>query len=117
MDGASATAKIHAAAPEIGVLVLTTYDSDSDILRAVEAGAIGYLLKTPRATSSSTAFALQRAANRCSRPDVATRLMGRLRAPPGQADAALSQRELEVLGFERRDSGRGQPAEAFIRGT
>lgn len=44
-DGADATARILAANPAIRVLVLTTYDTDRDILRAVEAGAIGYLLK------------------------------------------------------------------------
>src|SRR5215207_10079354 len=45
MDGATATAEIAARFPETRVLVLTTYDADADILRAVEAGATGYLLK------------------------------------------------------------------------
>src|SRR5215218_11304879 len=49
MDGATATAEIAARFPGTRVLVLTTYDADADILRAVEAGATGYLLKdTPR---------------------------------------------------------------------
>ena len=49
MDGATATAEITARFPRTPVLVLTTYDTDADILRAVEAGATGYLLKdTPR---------------------------------------------------------------------
>src|SRR5690606_25844890 len=45
MDGAAAVAQIRAEMPDVHVLVLTTYDSDEDILHAVEAGATGYLLK------------------------------------------------------------------------
>jgi DNA-binding NarL/FixJ family response regulator len=45
LDGVGATAQIRARRPQTHVLVLTTYDSDADILRAVEAGATGYLLK------------------------------------------------------------------------
>ena len=49
MDGAGATAHIQSQQPGIAVLILTTYDTNSDILRAIEAGATGYLLKdTPR---------------------------------------------------------------------
>ncbi|WP_253908091.1 response regulator transcription factor, partial [Arthrobacter sp. H20] len=44
LDGADATARILTQQPGIKVLVLTTYDGDSDIVRAVEAGAVGYLL-------------------------------------------------------------------------
>ena len=45
MDGVTATGRIAAAHPGVRVLVLTTYDTDADIVRAVEAGATGYLLK------------------------------------------------------------------------
>ena len=45
LDGVAAIAKIHAAQPEARVLVLTTYDEDHDIVRAIEAGARGVLLK------------------------------------------------------------------------
>jgi len=45
VDGAAATARISRELPGVRVLILTTYDTDGDILRAVEAGAIGYLLK------------------------------------------------------------------------
>nr|WP_323127033.1 response regulator transcription factor [Rubrobacter tropicus] len=49
MDGVEAIARISKEHPGTHVLVLTTYDSDADILRAIEAGATGYLLKdTPR---------------------------------------------------------------------
>ena len=45
MDGVTALGEIKANSPEVNVLVLTTYDSDADILPAIEAGATGYLLK------------------------------------------------------------------------
>jgi DNA-binding NarL/FixJ family response regulator len=74
--------------------VLTTYDSDADIMPAIEAGATGYLLKdTPR---DDLFRAIRSAANGESvlAPTVAARLMGRMRAP---AEEALTSRELEVL--------------------
>jgi len=81
MDGATATAEIAARFPETRVLVLTTYDADADILRAVEAGATGYLLKdTPR----ERLFPAIRAAARGETvlaPTVATRLVSRMRRP------------------------------------
>lgn len=45
MDGVAATAALRERAPSIRVLILTTFDSESDVLPAIEAGAIGYLLK------------------------------------------------------------------------
>ena len=99
MDGATATAEIAARFPETRVLVLTTYDADADILRAVEAGATGYLLKdTPR----ERLFPAIRAAARGETvlaPTVATRLVSRMRRP---ATEALTSREVEVLELVAR---------------
>ncbi len=95
VDGVAATTEILARFPGIRVLVLTTYDTDADILRAVEAGATGYLLKdTPR----ERLFPAIRSAARGETvlaPTVATRLVGRMRLPAGEA---LTAREVEVLG-------------------
>jgi len=94
MDGAEATERIVAANPMIRVLVITTYDTDRDILRAVEAGATGYLLKdTPRA---ALAQALRAASlgETVLAPPVAARLMTRIRTPRPQE---LTSREVEVL--------------------
>ncbi len=95
MDGVAAIREIKARAPERQILVLTTYDSDADILPAIEAGATGYLLKdTPR----EELFRAIRAAARGESvvaPTVAARLMGRMRAP---AEENLTAREIEVLG-------------------
>ena len=94
MDGAEATAKMLASPPAPAVLVLTTYDTDADIVRAVEAGANGYLLKdAPRET---LADAIRRAARgeTVLAPPVVARLASRLRAP---AAPSLTDREAQVL--------------------
>lgn len=95
-DGTRATTAIRVAYPSTRVLVLTTYDSDVDIVRAVEAGAAGYMLKdAPR----EELFRAIRAAARGEAPfapAVALRLVSRLRTP---TDETLSPRELEVLNL------------------
>lgn len=94
VDGASATARILATQPGTKVLVLTTYDGDSDIVRAVEAGAVGYLLKdTPGDTIISAVFAAARGETVLA-PPIAAKLVSRMRAPE---PPALSPREREVL--------------------
>jgi DNA-binding NarL/FixJ family response regulator len=99
MDGTEATARITARADAPHVLVLTTYDTDADIVRAVEAGARGYLLKD--APTGVLADAIRRAARgeTVLAPPVAARLADRLRAP---VRPELTGRELEVLGLVAR---------------
>jgi len=96
MDGVRAINALRERGLPSRVLVLTTYDTDSDVLPAIEAGATGYLLKdAPR----EELFRAVRAAARGEAvlsPSVATRLIGQMRAP---AQEPLSQRELEVLGL------------------
>ena len=94
MDGVAALGEIKTRQPQIQVLVLTTYDSDADILPAIEAGAAGYLLKD---SSREDLYDGIRAAARGETvlaPAVAARLVGRMRMP---ADDQLSSREVEVL--------------------
>lgn len=94
MDGVTALREIRTRNPQCQVLVLTTYDSDADILPAIEAGASGYLLKD---STREELYAAIRAAARGETvlaPAVAARLVGRMRAP---AEEKLSSRELEVL--------------------
>jgi DNA-binding NarL/FixJ family response regulator len=99
VDGVTATERILATQPEIRIVVVTTYETDADILRAVEAGAAGYLLKD--ASRAELADAVRDAARGKTvlAPSVAGRLVRLVRQP---ASAALSSREVEVLGLVAR---------------
>ncbi|NSC20180.1 response regulator transcription factor [Streptomyces albus subsp. chlorinus] len=94
LDGVSATERVVAGPAPARVLILTTYDTDAEIERAVEAGAVGYLLKD--ATREQLADAVHAASRgeTVLAPRVAERLVARLRRPPA---AALTPRELDVL--------------------
>jgi DNA-binding NarL/FixJ family response regulator len=94
MDGVTATERILALRPQTRIVVVTTYESDADILRAVEAGAAGYLLKD--ASRSELADAVRDAAHGRTvlAPTVADRLVHFVRQP---TPVALSTREVEVL--------------------
>ncbi|HSK55631.1 MAG TPA: response regulator transcription factor [Jiangellales bacterium] len=95
LDGADATARILADVPATRVLVLTTYDTDGDILRAVEAGATGYLLKdTPRDRLADAVRAAARGETVLA-PPVAGKLLTSVRG----AGERLTPRETQVLGL------------------
>ena len=101
MDGVGAIEIIRDKRPFAPILVLTTYDSDADIVRAIEAGATGYLLKdAPRDELFRAIRAAARGESTLS-PAVASRLMSRMRAP---AEENLSAREIEVLQLVARGS-------------
>ena len=96
LDGAATIARLQQLPAPPPVLVLTTYDTDADIVRAVEAGAMGYLLKD--APPEVLADGIRRAAagETVLAPAVAARLADRLRHPPAPA-VDLTSRELDVL--------------------
>ncbi|QTG81657.1 response regulator [Arthrobacter crystallopoietes] len=97
VDGVTATTRIKAngdagkAAPP--VLILTTYDTDADILAAVEAGAAGYMLKDAPPEQIREAVLAAAAGRTALAPEVAARLMGRIRNP----EPALSAREVQLV--------------------
>jgi DNA-binding NarL/FixJ family response regulator len=94
MGGVDAIRQLHETLPMTRVLVLTTFDTDSDVLPAIEAGATGYLLKdAPRDELIRAVRAASRGEAVLS-PTVAVRVLGQVRKP---ASEALSQREHEVL--------------------
>jgi DNA-binding NarL/FixJ family response regulator len=114
VDGVAAITLLREKGNEARILVLTTYDTERDVLPAIKAGATGYLLKdTPRDD-------LYRAVRSAARgeavlsPSVATTLLGQVRTPTRATDP-LSQRELEVLGLVARGStNREAAAKLFI---
>ena len=94
VDGATAITRMAERGVTAKVLVLTTYDADADILRAVEAGATGYLLKDATQQELFRAVGAAARGESVISPSVATRLLSQVRAP---AVEPLTQRELEVL--------------------
>ncbi|WP_418959236.1 response regulator [Streptomyces tritici] len=114
--GVDAIAELTRRGARSRVLVLTTYDTDSDTLPAIEAGATGYLLKdAPR----EELFAAVRAAadgRTVLSPAVASRLVTRVRTPAARpVDDTLSARETEVLALVAKGtSNKAIAAELFI---
>ncbi|NVI92769.1 response regulator transcription factor [Actinomadura sp. BRA 177] len=108
IHGSEATRQITAAgASAPRVLVLTTFDTDADILAVVEAGATGYLLKDAPPEKLFAAIRSAAAGDSTLAPSVASRLLGQMRSPA----ATLTARELQVLelvaeGLSNRQIGK-----------
>ncbi|MFF3860807.1 response regulator [Streptomyces sp. NPDC002209] len=94
-DGVESIARITAAGLPVRVVVLTTYENDRDILRAVEAGAAGYLLKDMARAELAEAIRAAVRGETVLAPSVAGRLVDRLRTRPERP--RLSDREVAVL--------------------
>ncbi|SCF11257.1 DNA-binding response regulator, NarL/FixJ family, contains REC and HTH domains [Micromonospora viridifaciens] len=97
-DGVTATERLLALPDPPRVLVLTTYDTEEDILRAIEAGATGYLLKDCPPDELFRAVDAAAAGQTVLSPPVAARLMDRMRGPR----TTLSSREVEILTLVAR---------------
>lgn len=109
-DGVWATERILAESSHPRVVVLTTYETDADILRAVEAGAAGYLLKdTSRAELAGAIRAAARGETVLA-PSVAGRLVRRVRHPAGPS---LSAREIEVLALVAKGNTNAEIGQAL----
>jgi len=101
MDGLTAIQKLHAEMPGIAVVILTTFNEDDLMLRGLQAGARGYLLKD---TDRSTLFDTIRAAARGEtllKPEIMARLLS-LTSPSstggtGTEPLSLTERETQVL--------------------
>ncbi|MGW2864039.1 response regulator [Streptomyces sp. SDr-06] len=106
IDGVEATRRISATG--VRVLVLTTYDTDADITRAIAAGATGYLLKAERPEELFAAIRAAAEGRTTLSAPVASRVMNQLR---GAARPTLTPRELDILaqlanGLGNRDIAR-----------
>jgi two-component system NarL family response regulator len=105
MPGTEVITRIRAANPQAKIIVLTSYDADEDIFRAVKAGARGYLLKgTFPDGILEAAIRAVHAGQRLIPPEIASRLADRLTSP------SLTPREIAVLelvakGMSNREIG------------
>ncbi|GAA1682813.1 response regulator transcription factor [Nonomuraea maheshkhaliensis] len=112
MDGVTAITALRRSHPHIKILVLTTFDGDSDVLPAIEAGATGYLLKDAPTDELLRAVRAAAAGEPVLSPSVAGRLMGQVRKP---VRAPLTDRELQVLALVADGaSNRQAAAKLFI---
>ncbi|WP_269857343.1 response regulator [Streptomyces sp. RPT161] len=112
LDGVSAIRAMAERRVPARVLVLTTYDTDSDVLPAVKAGATGYLLKDTARDELVRAVRAAARGESVLSPAVASRVLGQVRTPEREP---LSPREIEVLGLVAAGStNRESAARLFI---
>ncbi len=110
MDGVQAIAQIKSQRPETNILVLTTYDTDADIVRAVDAGATGYLLKDVPREELFRAVRATAKGETVLASSVAARLMGKVRSG---GEEALTSREIDVLLLVARGATNQEVAESL----
>lgn len=110
MDGVGVTSAVRARRSAPAVLVLTTYDTDRDIVRAVEAGAAGYLLKDADPADIVGAVVAAARGESVLSPALAQRVVARM----GRQQADLSAREVEILTAVAQGLGNKQIARALF---
>jgi two-component system, NarL family, response regulator len=106
-DGVAVIAAVRQEFPGARFLVLTTYDGEDDISRALHAGARGYLLKGASRAALADAIRAVHAGQRYVAPDLADRLL------PRPSDEALTDREIEVLRAIAKGMANKEIAEAL----
>lgn len=106
MDGIEATKRIKELCPQIAVLIFSAYDDEQFILRVLEAGAAGYLLKSIRSRELIDAIRAVRAGEAVLHPSIARKVLNRFVPAPGKAKESaaesLTEREMEILRLASR---------------
>ena len=113
-DGLGAIAEIARRGLAARVLVLTTYDTDADVLPAIQAGATGYLLKDAPRTELLRAVRAAARGESVLSPSVASRVLGRVRRPSNDEPDDLSPRELEILELVARGTTNREAAKRLF---
>ena len=111
MDGVETTAYLRTHFPTIAVVILTTYESDEDILSAIEAGATGYLLKAAPREELIAGVRAAAAGHVALAPAVAAALVTRAQTP---TPARLTPREVEVLSLVAEGHTNGRIASTLF---
>ena len=114
MDGLGAIAELARRGSAARVLVLTTYDTDADVLPAIQAGATGYLLKDAPRTELLRAVRAAARGESVLSPSVASRVLGRVRRPATSEPDDLSPRELEILELVEQGSTNREAAKRLF---
>ncbi len=101
LDGIGATREIHQLYPQIQILVLTTFDEDEDVFRALSVGAAGYLLKnTPSAQLASAIRMVHQGYSQLG-PTIALKVFSQINLPTPKSevepDLLFNDRERAVL--------------------
>jgi len=114
MDGATATKKIREQCPEIQVIALTSFKEKELVEGALQAGAIGYLLKDVTANELADAIRSAMAGKPTLSPEAAQVLIQATRAPAEQIGFDLTEREREVLRLLTQGMNNNQIAEELV---
>jgi DNA-binding NarL/FixJ family response regulator len=114
LDGLGAIAELARRGCAARVLVLTTYDTDADVLPAIQAGATGYLLKDAPRTELLRAVRAAARGESVLSPSVASRVLGRVRRPARSEPDGLSPRELEILELVARGTTNREAAKRLF---
>ncbi|QKS71865.1 response regulator transcription factor [Paenalkalicoccus suaedae] len=97
MDGIEATKRIMESWPEAKIIIMTSFIDDDKVYPALEAGAHSYILKTSRAGEIAKAIRDTHAGKAVLEPEIATKLMTRVRQPKVHPHDQLTERERDVL--------------------
>jgi NarL family two-component system response regulator LiaR len=114
MDGAAATQAIRQQTPTVEVIALTSFQEEDLIERALQAGAISYLLKNVSAETLAEAIRQAHAGHSTLAPEATEALVKATRARASRNDYGLTDRELEVLSLLVEGLSNAEIAERLV---